>query len=585
MALLHLKRSRAQESRAAIQRLYIAMRHLFIRGSYKPLGVSGEALIEALMVLRPEIYGSITDPERIELDGLFYVCQRLPKGIEECRYVKLISREGFERSNFESVVPSRRRRNSYRIDREQIFIEMTRGRSDIYDILTHLTFLYIEAEKIRRNSENHRKEKRREWKMLEDIVRREDAGEEYNQEVAYTYLSTLLGRTYEETVVACRRFSTDSSVSSIFHITYWLGRLSTEEENDKNDREISFSWALREKIGHHYYGELWAQNIKTYLAGQDLLERPIHIISANLHSVMNTFFAKAALNKAGKKTVLLDELSQKLSEEQNESMRQKVIQYALSNGMFQLDDTSGTNISVQIFDTAKMDFKRLDADLLLDLERIKAEKPIILVMDYAFGEQAFETMDELLKPYEIENRRIPLTVASISIMGKAGILEGEKGDIMTPNAHVFEGTADNYPFENELTADDFKGYGLKISSGPMITVMGTSLQNRDILRYFLRSSWRAAGLEMEGAHYQKAIQSAVKIRRSISENVVLRYAYYASDNPLISGHTLASGSLGLDGVKPTYLITEKILNKILGRQKLENANQEAGVAPGVGRKV
>ncbi len=232
-----------------------------------------------------------------------------------------------------------------------------------------------------------------------------------------------------------------------------------------------------------------------------------------------------------------------------------------------------------------MDFKRLDADLLLDLERIKAEKPIILVMDYAFGEQAFETMDELLKPYEIENRRIPLTVASISIMGKAGILEGEKGDIMTPNAHVFEGTADNYPFENELTADDFKGYGLKISSGPMITVMGTSLQNRDILRYFLRSSWRAAGLEMEGAHYQKAIQSAVKIRRSISENVVLRYAYYASDNPLISGHTLASGSLGLDGVKPTYLITEKILNKILGRQKLENANQEAGVAPGVGRKV
>ena len=49
------KRTRAQESRVAIQRLYIAMRHLFIRGSYKPLGVSGEAIIEALMQLRPEI--------------------------------------------------------------------------------------------------------------------------------------------------------------------------------------------------------------------------------------------------------------------------------------------------------------------------------------------------------------------------------------------------------------------------------------------------------------------------------------------------------------------------------------------------
>ena len=40
------------------------------------------------------------------------------------------------------------------------------------------------------------------------------------------------------------------------------------------------------------------------------------------------------------------------------------------------------------------------------------------------------------------------------------------------------------------------------------------------------------GLEMEGAHYQKAIQSASRIRKSISENVKVRYAYYASDNPL-----------------------------------------------------
>ena len=40
-------------------------------------------------------------------------------------------------------------------------------------------------------------------------------------------------------------------------------------------------------------------------------------------------------------------------------------------------------------------------------------------------------------------------------MGKAGILEGGKGDIMIPSAHIFEGTADNYPFQNELSAEDF----------------------------------------------------------------------------------------------------------------------------------
>ena len=64
-----IQRSRAQESRSAIERLYIIMRHLFIRGGYKPLGISGESLVQALLTLRPEIYGLIADNERVELDG------------------------------------------------------------------------------------------------------------------------------------------------------------------------------------------------------------------------------------------------------------------------------------------------------------------------------------------------------------------------------------------------------------------------------------------------------------------------------------------------------------------------------------
>jgi hypothetical protein len=184
-------------------------------------------------------------------------------------------------------------------------------------------------------------------------------------------------------------------------------------------------------------------------------------------------------------------------------------------------------------------------------------------MDYAFGEQAFELMDELLKPHHKNKTTIPLNVQSISIMGKAGILEGDKGDIMLPYAHIFEGTADNYPFENDLCIEDFKGSGVPVRAGAMVSVLGTSLQNRDILHFFHTSSWKVIGLEMEGAHYQKAIQAAAKIRKNINSNVIVRYAYYASDNPLLSGQTLASGSLGLVGVRPTYVITVKLLDKIL----------------------
>ncbi|VAW26613.1 FIG00649805: hypothetical protein, partial [hydrothermal vent metagenome] len=61
-------RTRAQESSNAIERLYISMRHLFSRGFYKPMGISGDALRESLLLLRPEIYGSIAE-EKVELSG------------------------------------------------------------------------------------------------------------------------------------------------------------------------------------------------------------------------------------------------------------------------------------------------------------------------------------------------------------------------------------------------------------------------------------------------------------------------------------------------------------------------------------
>lgn len=47
-------------------------------------------------------------------------------------------------------------------------------------------------------------------------------------------------------------------------------------------------------------------------------------------------------------------------------------------------------------------------------------------MDYAFGEQAFETIDELLKPYKEGKNRTFLDVELVSIMGKAGIRQRRK---------------------------------------------------------------------------------------------------------------------------------------------------------------
>ena len=554
----NISRSRAQESSAAIERLYITMRHLFNRGFYKPMGVSGETLREALLSLRPEIYGSIAE-EKVELNGLLYVIERLPIGIEECRYINLTSDEGYSNSHFKAIVPPKRRRNCYRIDDEQMNVEITRGRSDIYDILTHLTFIFIESHKIKdRVLIDDEGAVSRDWQKLEIAVKQTKKLSLIDREKAISHAANVLGRTFAEVQDIYDDFATAEAPDRFLHVVYWLGKLAIEEVVDNNKRTITFSPILRERLGHHIYGDIWATTIKDGLLKNDLIDRPIHIISANMHSVMNSLFAEPVLGKKYKNTPEF-QIFEDLSSSANKELRKKVEEFALTQGMISLPDASGTNIDVQIFDTAKIDFKKT----IFAEAKLAKEKPVIIVMDYAFGEQAFETIDELLKPYKVEKKnKIFLNVESVSIMGKAGILEGGKGDIMIPCAHVNEGTADNYPFENELTKEMFEGHGIPVFAGPMITVLGTSLQNRDLLKFFHESTWQAIGLEMEGAYYQKAIQSASKIRKSINPNVKVRYAYYASDNPLETGSTLASGGLGTTGVKPTYLITIKILEQI-----------------------
>lgn len=553
--------SRARETTEAIERLYVSMRHLFYRGFFKPSGISGESLRSLLMTINPEIYGTMGIPNKIELDGLLYVLDRLPEGIEECSFIHLTSDEGFDKGSFEVIVPKKRRRNCYRIDEHQMNIEVLLGRSEIYDILTHLTFLYIEADKIRQaafiSDENDRPT--RAWRIIEEVAKGEKKYSRKEKEVALIHLSSLLGRTFDETLNAYNNFGDDANPDRLFSIIYHLGNESFNDDKKIREREVHFSAILRERVGHHFFGEKWANKVKMVLAENGLHMRPLHIISANMHSVKNMLYANDALSKKPTKSVdykLYEEISNK------KSLQEKILTHSQNAGLIYIDDKSGSNIDVQIIDLAKTDLTNTPFAGI----NFQADD-VLMVFDYAFGEQAYEIMDELLRPYDFNEEIYTMKVKSISIMGKAGILMGGKGDIMIPTSHVFEGTADNYPFQNALSLADFEDDELQAFEGGMVTVLGTSLQNKDILRYFMDTSWKAIGLEMEGAHYQKAIQVASKIRHHMSEDLFVMYAYYASDNPLETGSTLSSGGLGLTGVKPTYLITLKILEKILASGK------------------
>jgi hypothetical protein len=554
--------TKAQKARLAIRTFQTLADALTLRGNYKPSGKSGEKLAESLIMFSPEIYGSMSDHRIVELQGLEYVIDRMPKGIEKCNRIILTGNEDFQNTSFEQIIPLKRRRISYVVSEKEICFVITKGLSEVYDILTHITFLNIEAQKIQQQICDKEGGTCSEWHDLGRAARGELVLEGAILDQAIWNLSIILGRTYKETRETYesmnKKHHGQSYNNGLFSIIYDMGqRVISEVKSPDEHLTIYFTPSLQEMIGHHRYASAWARAVKEHLIQRQLHERPLHIISANMHSVKNVLYGAGALRELGADVPpSLFEMIPALKGKDGETGA-----FAQRYGFSFLVDTSGSNIDVMVIDSDAITSELPHPELTIDRDYIHKEKPVIVVMDYAFGTQAFEVMDELLRPYHFEEKAITLQFNSIAIMGKAGILPGKKGDIMLATAHVMEGTPHNYIVANDLRISDFAGKA-DVYVGPMVTVLGTSLQNRDVLERFYQSSWKAVGLEMEGGHYQRAINAAV-IQGHISNQVRIRYAYYASDNPLHGGETLAAGSMGLEGIAPTYLITKILVQKIL----------------------
>lgn len=551
--------SKSQKARAAIASFKTLADALILTGSYQPSGTAGIKLENALRQFNPEIYGSMADERIVELKGLEYVIDRLPRGIESCTKIVMTAQEDLESTSFEEIFPLKRRRKSYVVSDKEMCFVVTRGTTEIYDVITHLTFLNIEAQKVSRQVRSGN-QLTREWQILDRTMETGNNLQGEELDTSLWNLSIILGRTFKETKETYEYLEQNRKEgynSGLFKIIHALGqRVVDEREGEEEPLTISFTPSLQEVLGHHRYAAAWAESLVSKLVEHQLDSRPVHIISANLHSFKNILYGRGCLKQSG----------QSVPEDLYDMvhlLREKDIDvgnYAMEFGFYEHHDSSGSNIDAQIIDLSGIERDCVHQALDFDHDLISKHKPVIVVIDYAFGTQAYEIMDEILSPTTVSGKEVSLRVKSISIMGKAGILPGKKGDIMLATAHVMEGTPHNYIVNNDLAAADFKDR-VEVYSGPLVTVLGTSLQNRDVLERFYNSSWSAIGLEMEGGHYQRAISAAI-IQNHIPKDMKVRYAYYASDNPLISGQTLASGPMGAEGVIPTYLISKVIFEKI-----------------------
>lgn len=298
--------SKSQKARLAIRTFKILSDALLLQGSYRPSSKVGEKLADALRQLSPEIYGSMTDGRVVELKGLEYVIDRMPKGIENCERIILTAQEDFQDTSFEKIVPLKRRRVSYAVSDKELCFVITTGKSEIYDILTHITFLNIEAQKIYQQACNRVDGISPEWAEFEGLVKSsiEITGAELER--AIWNLSIILGRTYRETRETYDYLEQgrkeNSSNNGLFQIIYGIGnRVMAEQRSGSEELTVYFTPSLHEMIDHQKYAALWAENLMSLLRKLQYQRRPLHIVSANMHSMRNLIYGPGTLLAAGEK--------------------------------------------------------------------------------------------------------------------------------------------------------------------------------------------------------------------------------------------------------------------------------------------
>ena len=240
-------------------------------------------------------------------------------------------------------------------------------------------------------------------------------------------------------------------------------------------------------------------------------------------------------------------------------------------GVRRLKETVSTGIEVQLIDARRLAGHVLDPGLGPLLEGLRPRtRPLLINIDYAFGEQAEEIIRNLILLF---GRRL----ASINVLGKAGSLVGKRGDILVPTGFVEQASDRFYPFSSCVSCD-YDGLAelvpdRTVHHGRLLTVSGTLLQNRQML-HFYRHIWDCIGLEMEGTCYYRQILESQQLE-VIPEDLQLRFLYYVSDLPLDNEADLASRLAASEGVPPLYGITRQIIRDIFGQER-ENHEKNPG---------
>lgn len=512
--------------------------------------ISIRRLIRLYLALQPALHARAESPE-IDTGAFSYVVRRLPPNTTSTPAWYLTDElpPALRKANqiFENMESQARRRGTWQMFPGKNLVIIRNGITDVLDLVSCLCAFSIEARKIRRRLSNPGALSLLQKSLKDDLNRNtltllQELG--FDQKEAATFLQ-LWGEG------VCRRLWE----LILLHEDIFL---ATQKQTDI------------------YHGRRTEQWITQILRGAESLLRAkrddwpedleVHLISSNTHSVTNCL-SPAVRN-------LREEVNDWARDTNHPYLRTewKVPEdqfYALLGdylkrqpqtrsrhdseaelGILRLNDNTATGIQAQIIDLSRL----WDHDWDPLLTKPQQRRPILIInIDYAFGEQAQEILRGFIPGFHRFFR-------GFHVIGKAGSLVGERGDILVPTS--FLNQRDDrlfplpkpYPFPEEL-------WGRKVHKGVLLTVEGTLMQNRPMLQFY-QNVHQVIGLEMEGYYFSREIEQnceAGVLPRGVKQN----YLYYVSDLPLEAQSNLAKPMEGHEGIPPLYALTRWVLDNIL----------------------
>jgi hypothetical protein len=521
--------------------------------------------------MEPALHPRAGDGGTIDFSALMYAIRRLPENITRTFMLFLTddlpALYAPPQASFEAIPTAARPRSTYELVPGKGMILLRDGLSDLVDLVSCICLYAVEARKIRKR-----------------------LGDARHMHALHAYLEVGRARTARDDRDFLQSLPlADFEVDSFQRV--WPERpVARLREILLQHEDLGITVRKQLQNYNSRPAEAWAAQIAADVAeliGYDPGELPpdysVHIISSNTHSVTNclsTYLAELAHRERiltwgqsrdeplcrqdwADPLDLLYALSRRYLAAHPEERARKII-VEREQGVLRRYETAFTGIQVELIDVGKLAASGRPIDPGV---AVPGESPSLIVnIDFAFGQQAREIIASLVLLFARNLR-------SINVLGKAGALRGRRGDILAPTAFI-EQQADLYePLPEVMPIDRARlvarGGVRDIHEGPMLTVLGTLMQNRRLLNYY-RRVWRCVGLEMEGYFYFRHIAESIRLG-VLPADLPLRFLYYVSDTPLETGGTLSESLTAWEGIPPLYAVTREILSSIFEQDRARAA--------------